>query len=97
MTFEDLGNGCARVGYGAFFVLLREDGFRIESEEDFRLEYRIGRYDDHMPAVISAGERELILRYMDRNYGFALQSGTFDGQTAAASENGAIDALIIRK
>lgn len=97
MTFEDLGNGEARVGYGAFSVLLREDGLRIESDADFRLEYRIGRTDDHMPAVVSAGERELILRYDGADYGFALKAGSFDGPTAAVSENGAVEAVVVRK
>ena len=97
MTFRDLGGGEARVSYGAFSFLLREDGFRVESDGDFRLEYRIGRYDDHMPEVVSRDERELVLRYMGTEYGFALTAGTFDGPTAVSSENGAAEFTIIRK
>lgn len=97
MTFEDLGGGEAKIGYGAFSILLREDGFRVESDGDFRLEYRIGRYDDHMPAVVSCKRDELVLRYMETEYGLALKSGSFDGPTAVRSENGAAEFAIIRK
>ncbi|MBQ3957069.1 MAG: hypothetical protein II650_04550 [Clostridia bacterium] len=97
MTFEDLGGGEAKIGYGAFSILLREDGFRVESDGDFRLEYRIGRYDDHMPAVVSCKRDALVLRYMETEYGLALKSGSFDGPTAVRSENGAAEFAIIRK
>ncbi|MBQ7599534.1 MAG: hypothetical protein IJU57_02555, partial [Clostridia bacterium] len=61
------------------------------------LEYRIGRYDDHMPEAVSCSGRELVLRYMGAEYGFALEAGTFDGPAAAVSENGAAEFRIIRK
>ena len=96
MRFEDLGNGEARIGYGSFAVILREDGFRIEAAEDFRLEARIGRYDDHMPELVSAGERKLILRYMGTEYGIALTAGSFEGPAEVRSENGAVEAAVIR-
>ncbi len=97
MTFEDLGNGAARAGYGAFSVLLKEDGFAVESDRDFRLIYRFGKTDDHFPALVERTEKELLLTADGAVYGLSLTAGRFRSPVAAESENGRIECRIVRK
>lgn len=95
MTFTDTQNGTARVDYETFAVLLREDGFAVTADEDFALTYRFGRTDDHMPHVVQAAEKTLLLRYHDTVYGLHLKEGTFVCATEVRSENKKIDCEIV--
>ena len=96
MTFTDLGKGRAKVEYGAFSVLLREDGFTVESDGDFSLVCRIGNDTDHKPVVVSCGEQELTLRYAAAEYGLRLSEGKLESALEARSENGKISATVFR-
>ncbi|MBQ3707883.1 MAG: hypothetical protein II889_08235 [Clostridia bacterium] len=93
MTFTDLGNGAAHVDYGSFAVLLSEDGLAVESDADFTLAYRFGKTDDHMPAVVSCGGKELRLSYHGAEYGIALRAGTFASPVLVRSENRRAEAV----
>ena len=97
MEFRDNGDKTARINYGSFSFLLREDGFSVESDGAFTLAYRFGKTDDHMPETLSAGERELLLRYNGAVYGLALSCGRFRKALTAESENDRIDVKIIRQ
>ena len=97
MTFTDQGGNCAKIDYGSFSVLLREDGFTVESDGDFALVYRFGKEDDHMPAVVSHGERELTLTYGGAEYGVRLSCGRFRSVVSARSEDGKLSVSVFRK
>ena len=97
MEFHDNGDGTARVGYGAFSFLLREDGFTVESDGPFALLYRFGKPDCHMPDVLSLAGRELTLRYNGAEYGCELTEGRFVSAVKARSENDRISVRIVRK
>ena len=96
MMFTDLGKGCAKVEYDAFSVLLREDGFTLESDGEFNLVYRFGKDNDHMPVVVSCGEKELILHYAGTKYGLRLSEGKLESVLSACSENGKISVSVFR-
>ncbi len=94
MTFCDLGNGAARIDYGAFAVEVREGCIAVFSAADFVLENRIGQPGNHLPDVLSCGEKDLWLCYGGAEYGIALRQGTFESPARARSENGKIEAAI---
>ena len=95
MTFCDLRDGAARVDYGAFGVEVREGRIAVFSDGDFVLENRIGQSGNHLPDVLSCGEKDLRLCYGGAKYGLTLRQGTFNGPARVRSENGKVEAEII--
>ena len=96
MSFSDSGNGKAKVDYGNFMFLLKNDSFTVSSESDFNLEYRFCKDVKELPVVLSLSERELRLEYQKTLYGIRLDRGLFASSVSVRSENGQIEVSILR-
>ena len=91
--FSETGEGTALVDYGKIRILLKEQGMEILSEEDFCLQWRVGKKSHHMPQCTSRDEKEVKLSYHDADYGIRLARGFFsEGQIR--SENGRVEVQI---
>ena len=73
-------------------ITLRENSIRIERTSPFRLENRIGKKNDHVPTVISAGESEIVLEYSGIKYKITLRSGRFENTVTTCSCGNVIEA-----
>lgn len=91
-NFTDAGNGCALLELDGTTITLRENSIRIERTSPFRLENRIGKKNDHVPTVISAGESEIVLEYSGIKYKITLRSGRFENAVTACSCGNVIEA-----
>lgn len=86
MTFEDLGDGSARVSYGEITVELRECGLTVTAPRPFEAEARIGTTHDHLPKVTDRTAQCLTLEYHGVGYAVRLVKGEFIGDTTAVSD-----------
>lgn len=91
-NFTDAGNGCTVLEFDGTTITLRENSIRIERASPFRLENRIGKKNDHVPTVISAGESEIVLEYSGIKYKITLRSGKFENTVTACSCGNVIEA-----
>lgn len=92
LTFEDAGNGKMRLDYGNFKVLAEETKLTLKAEDDFTLENRLGRKDDHLPSVVEMTGKSLTLSYQGAKYRVILTKGRFETPTKISSEDGEIKA-----
>ena len=95
MTFTDNLNGTATVDYETFSLHLKEDGFSVNSDEDFKLVYLFGKSDNHMPEPVVSEERKLFLKYCGVTYGLTLKQGYFTSLFEVNSEKCTADFQII--
>ena len=87
MTFSEPTEGVAKADFGSISIALSEKEISIFRKGGFKVQYRYSSKSDHMPKIISSGEKELNLLYDGTKYGFDLVFGKFTGPTEIISEN----------
>lgn len=90
MTFEETGEGCARVLYGALAFALEEDRVTITAERPLTLTLKRGTGDDHLPQVEDVADGRLTLSYHGVRYAVAVERGHLLEPTKIASDGGVI-------
>lgn len=93
--FREVGEHTALADYGNFRILMTETGMEVESDGEFRLEWKVGRTDRHMPACTFRDEREVHLSYGGVNYAIRLTRGFFRDGYTICSENGKVEACFV--
>ncbi len=95
MDFADLGNGHARVTFGALTFDLTDDAVEITADTDFTMENRIGKTDSpHLPVVENLTATGVTLSYNGTTYGLTAASGEFTSATTVKSVNRTVRLVI---
>ena len=90
MVFEDKGNGYAEVRFGDVTFVLTPNWIGIKAPWDFTVEHRIGKDNDHMPAVELLYSKKMDLSYDGQRYSICLNKGIFRTSKKIVSENGMV-------
>lgn len=90
MTFEETGEGRARVLYGALAFALEEDRVTITAERPLTLTLKRGTGDGHLPQVEDMADGRLTLSYHGVRYAVVVERGRLPEPTKIASDGGVI-------
>ena len=97
MTFEDLGEGRAKVTYGKVVFELSEGGIKVTADKPFRISLRIGTDGGHLPNVDYADGGMIALDYRGTKYVVRLTSGRMVGMTTIDSSACTVELRFDRK
>ena len=92
--FSEPDAGATLADHGNIRILMKEREIRIQSDEEFSLDIRIGKRDRHFPSLVSRTDREAVLTYGGMEYSVRLEKGFFGEDGKVWSEDGEIRILV---
>ncbi len=93
--FSETATDAAEIDFGSLLFTLTKDGIKITADRPFKMEYRLGKTDRHIPTVKAFDENRICLNYKDTDYGLELACGRFESKLTAISDNNCIEIKII--